>query len=182
MTARGTICWTDDDAGGGEVALVPVLLVVACLSAGVYGALLYQTSFTVRPTDIHDLKFDQFGLFGRLGAAIVGWPASWWMGVLLSPPLIVAAWFASGPFTMGMAFLRSLLAVAAATFVLALCVLGLAWTFRSGAGRFELAATMNEARYLGSGLGVLMGLAVTFRTVLRGDRALRIVDTRGARS
>ena len=54
-----------------KVALFPALLIVACLTAGVYGALHNQISYTVSPDYFHAFKFHQFGipegLRGRLG-------------------------------------------------------------------------------------------------------------------
>lgn len=76
-----------------KAAVIPTLLVAACLSAGAYGALHNQVSYTVSPEYFHDFKFPQFGLStaedGRLGAAYVGWCASWWMGLIIGVPLVL---------------------------------------------------------------------------------------------
>ena len=167
-----------------KAALVPVLIVVACLAAGVHGALHNQISFTVGPAYFHDLKFDQFRLPASLhdhwGAAIVGWRASWWMGLLLAPPLVMAALFAPGPRAAGRAFLRGTLATAIVTLLVSSGGLALAGLILSDVSGFDLAASMHDASYLGSSLGALVGLAVTFRSVLRADRAMRVVDTQPA--
>lgn len=76
-----------------KLALFPVLLLAACLVAGLYGALHNQISYTVSPEYFHAFKFKQFGipenLHGRLGAALVGWRASWWMGLLIGVPVLL---------------------------------------------------------------------------------------------
>lgn len=76
-----------------KVVFFPVLLAAGCLVAGIYGALHNQISYTVSPDYFHALKFDQFGipadLRGRIGASIVGWHASWWMGFLIGVPVLL---------------------------------------------------------------------------------------------
>ena len=75
-----------------KVALSPLLLVTCCVAAGLYGALHNQISYTVSPDYFHAFKFHQFGisseLRGRIGASIVGWYASWWMGLLIGIPVL----------------------------------------------------------------------------------------------
>lgn len=74
-----------------------MLLLFGCLAAGVYGALHDQVSYTVSPDYFFAFKFHQFHIApewqNRLGAAIVGWRATWWMGVLIGAPLIVGSMF-----------------------------------------------------------------------------------------
>lgn len=76
-----------------KILLFPILLVAACLVAGLYGSLHNQISYTVSPDYFHEYKFDQFRipseLHGRLGAALVGWYASWWMGFLIGVPVLI---------------------------------------------------------------------------------------------
>jgi hypothetical protein len=76
-----------------KVALYPLLLVAACLTAGAYGALHNQISYTVSPDYFHAYKFHQFGipegLQGRVGASIVGWETSWWIGLFIGIPVLI---------------------------------------------------------------------------------------------
>lgn len=73
-------------------ALFPLLLVVGCLVAGAYGALHDQISYAVSPDYFHVFKFDQFRFpeefRTRLGASVVGWLASWWMGLFIGVPVL----------------------------------------------------------------------------------------------
>lgn len=68
---------------------------VACLITGVYGAVHNQVSYTVSPEYFHRFKFIQFGVHdawqNRWGAAVVGWRAAWWTGMLFGPPMVVIA-------------------------------------------------------------------------------------------
>ena len=63
-----------------------ILVVLAPLIAGVYGVLHDQITYTVSPEYYTKFKFVQFGLLDlgwpdRARAAIVGFGASWWMGL-----------------------------------------------------------------------------------------------------
>lgn len=63
-----------------------VLLVAAMLIAGLYGALHDQISFSVSSEYFTEFKFIQFGLADsslpdRLRAGIIGFLATWWMGI-----------------------------------------------------------------------------------------------------
>jgi hypothetical protein len=75
-----------------RLLLVPALLAFGCLLAGIYGALHDQISFTASPDYLYAFKFHQFQIpaehQNRIGAAIVGWRATWWMGVIIGVPLM----------------------------------------------------------------------------------------------
>lgn len=72
-----------------------MLLVAACLISGIYGALHNQISYSVSPDYFHAFKFVQFQLpffvRDRIGASIVGFLASWWMGVVVAVPILFFA-------------------------------------------------------------------------------------------
>jgi hypothetical protein len=67
--------------------LVYVLIVVlAVVIAGLYGMIHNQISYTVSPEYFTKFKFGQFGLTDprlpeRVRASLVGFLASWWMGI-----------------------------------------------------------------------------------------------------
>jgi hypothetical protein len=71
-------------------------------AAAVFGALHNQLSYSVGPTYFTALKFDQFAIppdtAPRLGAALVGIQASWWMGPLIALPAFLLG-FATVPRT-----------------------------------------------------------------------------------
>lgn len=63
-----------------------LFVALAVIVAGVYGAVHDQISYTVSPEYFTKFKFQQFQLGGsphvdRVRAAMVGFLASWWMGI-----------------------------------------------------------------------------------------------------
>jgi hypothetical protein len=76
----------------GKLALFPLLLLAGCVVAGLYGALHDQISYTVSPDYYFHFKFIRFhipeGMQNRVGAAIVGWEATWWMGLFIGVPVL----------------------------------------------------------------------------------------------
>ena len=70
--------------------VLALLAGVSMVVAGLYGALHNQLSYSVGSSYFHDFKFAQFGITesmqNRLGASLVGWRASWWMGLLAGMP------------------------------------------------------------------------------------------------
>ena len=63
-----------------------VLICVSMLIAGSYGALHDQISYTVSDEYFTKFKYKQFGLThsdlpDRVKVAIIGFRASWWMGI-----------------------------------------------------------------------------------------------------
>lgn len=74
-----------------------LLLLLAGLSAAIFGALHNQLSYSVGPSYFEALKFPQFGIAPetapRIGAALVGVQASWWAGVLVGLPAFLFGLF-----------------------------------------------------------------------------------------
>ncbi len=160
-----------------KLALFPVLMVLGCLFSGLYGALHDQISYTVSPDYFHHFKFQQFhiaeDLRNRTGAAIVGWSASWWMGILIGLPILTVGLMLPGGRTY---FTRCLIAFGVVT-VTALAVglgaLAVACFTMTGANlpdfwypegvvdkvAFARVGTMHNFGYLGGFLGILTGSA-----------------------
>ncbi len=153
-----------------KLALFPVLLAAACLVAGLYGALHNQISYTVSSDYFHSFKFHQFGipenLRGRVGASIVGWHASWWMGLFIGLPLLIVGLILPGWRT----YLRCCLFAFAVAAITAL-VVGLGAlvyanltisNYQDPDGgvdevAFHRAGMMHEFSYLGGFIGILTG-------------------------
>ncbi|HTV40070.1 MAG TPA: hypothetical protein VMF08_05825 [Candidatus Sulfotelmatobacter sp.] len=69
-----------------KFAVYLLVIVLAMVVAGLYGMIHDQISYTVAPEYFTKFKFRQFGLVeiplpDRVRAAIVGFLASWWMGI-----------------------------------------------------------------------------------------------------
>jgi hypothetical protein len=67
---------------------IPLAVLLAMALSGVYGSLHDQLSYTISPEYFTKYKFQQFSLTWahdtpRLGAAVVGFIGTWWMGGLV---------------------------------------------------------------------------------------------------
>jgi hypothetical protein len=174
-----------------KTLLVYVLLVVlAVLVAGLYGVVHNQISYTVSPEYFTKFKFRQFGLVdtplpGRVRAAMVGFLASWWMGIPIGLLVSAAGFTHRGHRRMFRVSLWSLAIVVAFTLLFGLC--GLLYGYFKTASinpadyrdwfipddvvnlrRFLCAGYMHNSSYLGGVLGIVVGwifhVAVRFRT------------------
>jgi hypothetical protein len=158
-----------------KVALFPVLLVAACCVAGLYGALHNQISYTVSPDYFHAFKFDQFdipeNLRNRVGASIVGWYASWWMGLYIGVPVLAVGLILTGWKAYLSRCLLAFIVVAGTTLVVGLGALIYA-TFTISEAilpgyrypkqvvdkvAFARAGTMHDFSYVGGLLGIATG-------------------------
>ncbi|MGV6804777.1 MAG: hypothetical protein ACWA49_11265 [Ruegeria sp.] len=158
------------------------LLLTSMLAAGVFGALHNQISYSVGPDYFHQFKFPQFhipeGVSPRIGAALVGWRASWWMGLIVGlPPFLLGLSLLSPASRLWAAGLRAIFAVlllAAIASALGL-VFGLIAIDQEVAAQIALparitdpvgflrAGAMHDASYIGGFLGVFAAVWVIFR-------------------
>ncbi len=163
-------------ARGGKVLAFFGLMALAVLAAGLFGAVHNQLSYTVGPAYFTEIKFAQFAippeLQNRFGASLVGWRASWWMGLFIGLPAFLIGLFivprarsyvAAGIGAIGLVILFTALAA-----LLGL-VLGLTMADSdrvaqvippSWAGRPDLirAGLMHDASYLGGALGAVLAI------------------------
>src|SRR5437868_10700793 len=106
--------------------LVYILIVLlGIVLAGFYGVIHNQISYTVSPEYFTKFKFKQFDLTDtplpeRARASIVGFLASWWMGVPIGLFLVVAGFIHCGHRRMLRISLWSLLVVVAFTLLFGL--------------------------------------------------------------
>lgn len=107
--------------------LVYLLIVfLAVLFAGLYGAAHNQISYTVAPEYFTKFKFQQFGLSdlplpNRARASIVGFFASWWMGIPIGLLVGAAGFIHPGHYRMLTVSLWSLIVTVAFTLLFGLC-------------------------------------------------------------
>ncbi len=159
-----------------KLALVPVLLAVGCVMAGAYGALHDQISYTVSPDYFHAFKFHQFHvsphLQDRLGAAIVGFKATWWMGAIIGPPLLIAGLLIPGARSYFKHVLIAFAVVTATALIVGLGALAVAsinitpdnlpnfWFPEGVVDRvaFARVGVMHNFSYLGGFLGIVTGV------------------------
>lgn len=164
-----------------KLALGPVLLAIACICAGCYGALHNQISYTVAPEYFTQFKFHQFqidqGTPHRIGAAIVGWHAAWWMGIVIGVVLIPMGLVIRGTANYFWVMIRVFGIVAVTTLVIGLVALGVAFAVvdadtvgqitRYGNeiqddAAFARAGAMHDFSYLGGLVGIVTGGVAVF--------------------
>ncbi|QEG41014.1 hypothetical protein [Roseimaritima ulvae] len=164
-----------------KLGLVPLLFVIACLLAGLYGAVHNQISYTVSPEYFTQFKFQQFridnGIPERVGAAIVGWNAAWWMGIVIGTILIPFGLLIPGNANYFWAMIRVFGVVAATTLLVGLAALAVAFIVvdTEVAGEisrydnemiddvaFARAGTMHNFSYLGGLVGIITGGVTVF--------------------
>jgi hypothetical protein len=105
-------------------------MVVAVIAAGLFGALHDQLSYTISPDYFTWLKFGQFGVLNtaipvRMRVAMVGWLATWWMGMPLGYLTGLAVFIHRSDRQARRALLWSLAVIAG--FSLAFSLGGLVW-------------------------------------------------------
>lgn len=159
-----------------KLALVPSLLIIACVFAGVFGAVHDQISYTVSPEYFTKLKFTQFGVAAglpeRAGAAIVGWLATWWMGIVIGVVLCPLGLVVRGAASYFRTMIKVFGVVAATALVVGLIGLGLSFIVYDPARMgdltiygnkitdvvsFERVGMMHGFSYLGGLIGILTG-------------------------
>jgi len=164
-----------------KLALIPVLFLIACLFAGFFGALHNQISYTVAPDYFTQFKFRQFridtSMPARIGAAIVGWKAAWWMGIVLGLVLIPLGLFIRGYANYFRGMIRVFGVVAATALVVGLAALAYAFVMVDAASvgkitrygheindsvAFARAATMHNYSYFGGLAGIVTGGVAVF--------------------
>ncbi|MDG2012602.1 MAG: hypothetical protein P8J33_03805 [Pirellulaceae bacterium] len=163
-----------------KLLIIPVLVVIACFFAGVYGAVHNQISYTVAPEYFTKFKFHQFGLIhfqDRVGAAIVGWNAAWWMGVIIGAVLIPLGLLIRGNANYFWGMIRVFGTVALTTLIVGLVALAIAFVVVDpdnigeftrynneidDNAAFARAGTMHNFSYLGGLIGIITGAIAVF--------------------
>ena len=173
-----------------KLGIFVILTALAVVAAGIYGALHNQVSFAIGPDYFQNLKFAQFGVppdrHDAIGAAIVGWRASWWAGLALGVPSFLLGLAAiPEPYRYWRAGLH---AIAAVLVFMALCgLIALLMGLLVGPDRevhilayrlpiadtvgYTRAALLHNAAYICGALSLLVALRVVWRN--RGGRLMR---------
>lgn len=164
---------------------VLLLFIVACLLAGAYGAVHNQISYTVSPEYFTRFKFAQFridpALSDRQGAALVGWQASWWMGIVVGVFVIPFGLLIRDTYAYLCAVLRVFGLVLLTTMSFGFIALAISYVTISPADVGELsiggnhisepaafmrAGMMHNFSYVGGLVGVVVGMTSLLRRFL----------------
>lgn len=118
-------------------AVFLLFLPAACIAAGLFGALHDQLSYGVSREYFTVVKFPQFGLADpalpeRLRAALVGFLASWWMGVPMGLLCGAAGFVQRSGEDMAKALGLTLALAVGLTLAVALCGLAYGWWLTVG--------------------------------------------------
>ena len=164
-----------------------LLIVLAMFAAGLFGVVHDQISYTVAPEYFTKFKFRQFGFVDtplpeRVRASMVGFLASWWMGVPIGLLVGAAGFIHRGHRRMLKVSLWSLLVTVGFTLLFGLC--GLLYGYFqtqhidvaeyrgwfipddvTNLRRFLCAGYMHNSSYLGGVLAILVAWA--FHIVVR---------------
>ncbi len=164
------------------------LLILACLLAGLYGALHDQVTYQIAPEYFTRLKFLQFHVSSemhpRVGAAIVGFFASWWAGCLFGIAVLGSGMLIRDDWVFFQSSLRAICLVLGSTFLAgSLAYLGSfaitgpnEWQLRflqklqvEDTQSFLRVGMIHNASYLGGILGMGLGVWYQLRTFWRSS-------------
>lgn len=177
-----------------KLLLIPPLLIAACAMAGVYGMAHDQLSYSISPDYFHHLKFEQFmispNMHDRSGAALVGFLATWWMGLLVGPPLVLVGLLIPKPSTYAGKTIRSFALAIVTAAVIGLIGLAIAipvdvrglmpgFEFPDGVQHHEAfleVGVLHTASYLGGLLGLFAALIYLIHQAVRQRQAVARAD------
>lgn len=164
-----------------KILLILPLFVAGFLIAGLYGVLHDQLSYSVSPEYFTRLKFTQFhippDLHNRLGAGLVGWKATWWMGLPIGAVVIPTGLIIKGAKKYFVQTLRAFLLVAATAFIIGVGALGISYlTIQPDTlspdcwhpegvidvVNFARVGCMHNFSYLGGLIGIISGVSHLF--------------------
>jgi len=170
-----------------KLLVYTLIVLLAMLLAGIYGAVHDQISYTVAPEYFTKFKFRQFGLVNsplpeRMRASVIGFLASWWMGIPIGLLVGAAGFIHPGHRRMLRISFMSLLVTMAFTLLFGLC--GLLYGYFqtrqvniaeyrgwfipddvTDLPRFLCAGYMHNASYLGGVLAI--PVVWTFHVIVR---------------
>lgn len=161
-----------------------VLTAVFCVVAGIYGIIHDQISYTVSNEYFTKFKFIQFAIpaqfHNRIGVAMVGFLATWWMGLLIGFFLIPFGLIIPGWKNYFFGMLKTILVVTATALTVGLGALIYgAVTYSPDhlyfaipdnieqVRRYFLCGNMHNYSYLGGLLGIITGVLWISRERLR---------------
>ncbi|HEV7926315.1 MAG TPA: signal peptide-containing protein [Verrucomicrobiae bacterium] len=176
-----------------KVLVYVLIVVLAVFVAGLYGVMHNQISYTVAPEYFTKFKFRQFGLTDsplpeRVRASMVGFLASWWMGIPIGLLVGAAGFIHRGPRRMLRVSLWSLLVAVGFTLLFGLggLIYGYCQTAHidlaeyrdwfipadvTNLRRYLCAGYMHNSSYLGGVLAILVAWAFHILVKLRTKSA-----------
>lgn len=171
------------------IALTPLI-------AGLYGVIHDQLTYTISPEYYTKFKFYQFGLVDanekvvfsnpRIQVSVVGFLATWWMGLPIGLILGLVGWAFTNEKNMIGVTLRAMIVTMAVAFVTGLAGLaygkfylaetGVSWWLPDDLAdtkNFIAVGSMHNFSYLGGLVGLVAGIVYSRK---KGRRAVTVVS------
>lgn len=167
---------------------IPLLFTIACAMSGLYGMVHNQISYSISSEYFTAFKFHQFqidtSLPPRLGAAIVGFGAAWWMGIVIGVFLIPCGLLLRGDREFFWGVLQAFGVVLLTTASFSLLGIGIAYLIVSANPHdaltyndiqltdpvaFMRAGMMHNFSYLGGVVGILTGAISIMRRFMLAE-------------
>jgi len=176
-----------------KIAILPIVIILSCLIGGLYGILHDFLTYYISPEYYTKFKFIQFGLvfdyhnaelyrtYPFLPVALVGWMATWWMGLIIGTILGIIAFRLPNRKTIFITSLKAMGITMAVAFITGLAGLlygrlfltdkftelkAAGWQLPDGLnepGNFIMVGSMHNFSYIGGALGLIAGIVFIFR-------------------
>ncbi len=163
-----------------------LIILLAPLIGGLYGILHDQLTYTISPEYYTKFKFYQFGLVNskeevillnpRIEVSIVGFMATWWMGILIGFILGFVGLFHKDSKQMFVITMKAMVITIVVTFVTGLVGLAYGMFYLTDVGvnwwlpenlidtkNFIAVGSMHNFSYLGGLIGLIAGLVYSIR-------------------
>lgn len=156
-----------------------VIVAISCFAGGVFGVMHDQVSYSFSPEYFTKFKFYQFGLISdgdtpvfsdiRLAVAMVGFLATWWMGIPIGLVIGILS-FSAGKKKFGLSFKAILIIISVTVFFSLLgLVTGKLWVSKWDVNwhypedlidksAFIAVGTMHNFSYIGGVAGLLVAV------------------------
>lgn len=169
-----------------KIGILLIIIGIAPLIGGIYGILHDQLTYTISPEYYTKFKFYQFGLMDmgneaifqnpRIEVSVVGFLATWWMGLLIGILLGLVGWVHKDSKQMLKVTVKSMILTVVVTFIVGLIGLmygkfylaevGVEWWLPDNlvdTKNFIAVGSMHNFSYLGGLVGLIVGAGYSIR-------------------
>jgi len=171
-----------------KVLVFILILIITPFICGLYGILHDQFTFTISTEYYTKFKFTQFNtapaIPHRLGAAFVGFYATWWVGLFLGPVLALTGLIHRDWKEMLNVYLKSIVCILIVTIIVGLIGLLYGWIFLIDKelnwvfpeslvdkASFIMVGSMHNFSYAGGVIGLIIGVIYQIRLKKKGSKS-----------
>ena len=162
-----------------KVLIFIIILLITPIICGIYGVLHDQFTYTISPEYFTKFKFIQFqtaeAIPNRLAVSIVGFKATWWVGIPLGIVLALIGLIHADWREMLNVYLKSLVRIIPVVFLVGLIGLFWGWGFHKESDlhwffpenlvdtkNFMMVGSMHNFSYIGGAIGLFVGVTYQF--------------------